>query len=287
MRRLLLLSLICGFSYNVYAGENNCSAETAAVNAFNNYIFIQERPFNDSLKEMKMHIKSSDDYIDNTAYAKFDDCGELLILENSKVIKSRIKEHVIINDFNIRINKKDNNWRYNMKSKLSDIDQHGVDNILMMQRMHGKFLTDRNGKITKSQDTSYATIGGERIKFNSETRFLRDNKGRLSESDRVSTQPNDSSNTRYFYDDKDRLIRTQSESTTEEYTYTDDGRESGSTMIQKFSTTEITVTTCKDWNKFGRCTHAEQDITLLIEDKKSKKDSVYKHHAEISYEYIY
>lgn len=287
MRKLLLLGLICGFSYNVYAGENNCSAEIAAVNAFNNYIFIQERPFNDSLKEMKMHIKSSDDYIDNTAYAKFDDCGELLILENSKVVKSRIKEHVIINDFNIRINKKDNNWRYNIKSKLSDIDQHGVDNILMMQRMHGKFLTDRNGKITKSQDTSYATLGGERIKFNAETRFLRDNKGRLSESDRVSTQPNDSANTRYFYDDKDRLIRTQSESTTEEYTYTDDGRESGSTMIQKFFTTEITVTTCKDWNKFGRCTQAEQDITLLIEDKKSKKDSVYKHHAEISYEYIY
>lgn len=278
---------MCAFSYNVYAGENNCSAETAAVNAFNNFIFMQERSFNDSLKEMKVHIKSSDDYIDNSAYAKFDDCGGLLILENSEIIRSRIKEHVIVNVFNIRINKQDENWRYNMTFKLSDIDQHGVDNTFMVQRQHGKFLTDRNGKITKSEDTSYATIGDERMKFKAETRFLSDNKGRLSKLDRVSTQPNDSSNTRYFYDDKDRLIRTQSDSATKEYTYTDDGKESGSTMVQIFSTTETTVTICKDWNKFGRCTRAEQDITVLIENEKDKKDSVYKHHAAIDYEYVY
>lgn len=275
------------FLINVYAGENNCSAETAAVNAFNNFIFTQERPFNDSVKEMKMRIKSSDDYIDNSSYVKFDDCGRLLILENNKVVKSRIKENVIVNAFNIRINKKDEGWRYNMTFKLSDIDQHGVDNILMMQRMHGKFLTGNDGKITKSEDTSYATFGDERIKFKAETRFLSDNKGRLSKSDRVSTQPNDNSNTRYFYDDKDRLIRTQSDSTTEEYTYTDDGKESGSTMVQTFSTTETTVTTCKDWNKFGRCTRAERDITVLIESENGENDSVYKHHAEIDYEYVY
>lgn len=287
MRKLLLLSLMCAFSYNVYAGENNCSAETTAINAFNNFIFTQEQPFNDSVKEMKMHIKSSDDYIESNAYVKFDDCGRLLILENSKVVKSRIKENVIVNAFNIRINKKDEGWRYNMTFKLSGIDQHGVDNTFMLQRMRGKFLTGNNGKITKSEDTSYVTLGDERMKFKAETRFLSDNKGRLSKSDRVSTQPNDSSDTRYFYDDKDRLIRTQSDTTTEEYTYTADGKVSGSTMIQTFSTTETTVTTCKEWNKFGRCTRAERDITVLIESEKDKKDSVYKHHAEIDYEYVY
>lgn len=271
----------------MYAGENNCSEETAAVNAFNNFIFMQEQPFHDSLKEMKVHIKSSDDYIDNSAYAKFDDCGGLLILENSEIIKSRIKEHVIVNVFNIRINKQDENWRYNMTFKLSDIDQHGVDNTFMIQRQRGKFLTDRNGKITKAEDTSYATLGDERMKFKAETRFLSDNKGRLSKLDRVSTQPNDSSNTRYFYDDKDRLIRTQSDSTTKEYTYTADGKQSGSTMVQTFSTTETTVTICKDWNKFGRCTRAEQDITVLIESESGEKDGIYNHHAEIDYEYVY
>ncbi|WP_368888448.1 hypothetical protein [Morganella morganii] len=287
MKKLLLLSLIYGFSYNVYAGENTCSAETAAVNAFNNFIFTQEQPFNDSVKEMKMHIKSSDDYIVSNAYVKFDDCGRLLILENSKVVKSRIKENVIVNVFNIRINKKDEGWRYNMTFKLSDIDQHGVDNTFIAQRLHGKFLTDRYGKITKAEDTSYATIGKDRLKFQAVTHFVSDDKGRLSKSDRVSTQPNDSSDTRYFYDDKDRLIRTQSDSTTEEYTYTPDGKESGSTMIQTFFTTETTVTTCKEWNEFGRCTRAERDITELIEDKKANKSSVYKHHADIDYEYVY
>lgn len=287
MRKLLLLSLMCAFSYNVYAGENNCSAETAAINAFNNFIFTQEQPFNDSVKEMKMHIKSNDDYIESNAYVKFDDCGRLLILENSKVVKSRIKENVIVNAFNIRINKKDEGWHYNMTFKLSGIDQHGVDNTFMLQRMHGKFLTGNNGKITKSEDTSYVTLGDERMKFKAETRFLSDNKGLLSKSDRVSTQPNDSSNTQFFYDDKDRLIRTQSDTTTEEYTYTADGKVSGSTMVQKFSTTDTTVTTCKDWNKFGRCTRAERDITVLIESEKDKKDSVYKHHAAIDYEYVY
>lgn len=287
MRKLLLLSLMCAFSYNVYAGENNCSAETAAINAFNNFIFTQEQPFNDSVKEMKMHIKSNDDYIESNAYVKFDDCGRLLILENSKVVKSRIKENVIVNAFNIRINKKDEGWRYNMTFKLSDIDQHGVDNTFMLQRMHGKFLTGNNGKITKSEDTSYVTLGDERMKFKAETRFLSDNKGLLSKSDRVSTQPNDSSDTRYFYDDKDRLIRTQSDTTTEEYTYTADGKVSDSTMIQKFATTDTTVTTCKEWNKFGRCTRAERDITVLIKSTNGEKDSVYKHHAEIDYEYVY
>lgn len=287
MRKLLLLSLMCAFSYNVYAGENTCSEETAAINAFNNFIFTQEQPFNDSVKEMKMHIKSNDDYIESNAYVKFDDCGRLLILENSKVVKSGIKENVIVNAFNIRINKKDEGWRYNMTFKLSGIDQHGVDNTFMLQRMHGKFLTGNNGKITKSEDTSYVTLGDERMKFKAETRFLSGDKGRLSESGRVSTQPNDSSDTRYFYDDKDRLIRTQSDSATEEYTYTDDGKESGSTMIQKFSTAETTVTTCKEWNKFGRCTRAERDITVLIESENGEKDSIYKHHAEIDYEYVY
>lgn len=287
MRKLLLLSLMCAFSYNVYAGENNCSAETAAINTFNNFIFSQEQPFNDSVKEMKMHIKSNDDYIESNAYVKFDDCGRLLILENSKVVKSRIKENVIVNAFNIRINKKDEGWHYNMTFKLSGIDQHGVDNTFMLQRMHGKFLTGNNGKITKSEDTSYVTLGDERMKFKAETRFLSDNKGLLSKSDRVSTQPNDSSNTQFFYDDKDRLIRTQSDTTTEEYTYTADGKVSGSTMVQKFSTTDTTVTTCKEWNKFGRCTRAERDITVLIKSTNGEKDSVYKHHAEIDYEYVY
>lgn len=278
---------MCAFSYNVYAGENNCSAETAAINTFNNFIFSQEQPFNDSVKEMKMHIKSNDDYIESNAYVKFDDCGRLLILENSKVVKSRIKENVIVNAFNIRINKKDEGWHYNMTFKLSGIDQHGVDNTFMLQRMHGKFLTGNNGKITKSEDTSYVTLGDERMKFKAETRFLSDNKGLLSKSDRVSTQPNDSSNTQFFYDDKDRLIRTQSDTTTEEYTYTADGKVSGSTMVQKFSTTDTTVTTCKEWNKFGRCTRAERDITVLIKSTNGEKDSVYKHHAEIDYEYVY
>lgn len=287
MRKLLLLSLMCAFSYNVYAGENNCSAETVAINTFNNFIFTQEQPFNDSVKEMKMHIKSNDDYIESNAYVKFDDCGRLLILENSKVVKSRIKENVIVNAFNIRINKKDEGWHYNMTFKLSGIDQHGVDNTFMLQRMHGKFLTGNNGKITKSEDTSYVTLGDERMKFKAETRFLSDNKGLLSKSDRVSTQPNDSSNTQFFYDDKDRLIRTQSDTTTEEYTYTADGKVSGSTMVQKFSTTDTTVTTCKEWNKFGRCTRAERDITVLIKSTNGEKDSVYKHHAEIDYEYVY
>ncbi len=58
-------------------------------------------------------------------------------------------------------------------------------------------------------------------------------------------------------------------------------------MVQTFSTTETTVTICKEWNKFGRCTRAERDITVLIESEKDKKDSVYKHHADIDYEYVY
>ncbi|OBU11354.1 hypothetical protein [Morganella psychrotolerans] len=53
MRKLFLLCLICGVSYNAYSSEEICSGDMISANDFNNFIFSQEQPFNDSLKEIK------------------------------------------------------------------------------------------------------------------------------------------------------------------------------------------------------------------------------------------
>jgi hypothetical protein len=55
----------------------------------------------------------------------------------------------------------------------------------------------------------------------------------------------------------------------------------------KSFTTETTTTTCKSWDKFGRCINAQQNISILIKDVKKNRDSVYDHVAEIKYDYVY
>lgn len=118
-------------------------------------------------------------------------------------------------------------------------------------------------------------------------RLLIDDKDRLSESNRVSTLKNDSVKTVYNYDDQNRLIKTASDSTTVEFTYGNDNRELSSKKVQKFFTTETTITTCNEWNEFGRCTNARQNISILIKDDKDGKDHIYNHLANIKYDYVY
>ncbi|MET4864262.1 hypothetical protein L9H26_06125 [Morganella psychrotolerans] len=287
MKKSLLLCLMCSVSYNAHSSEKTCSGDMISVNAFNNFIFTQEQPFNDSLKEINLRIKSKDDYISNNTHAEFDGCGVLLKLKSNEVIKSQIKENILINATDMAINKNDKIWGYKMTFKMSAVNQDGIEKNIMLQKMSGKFQTDINGKINKSEDTSYVLIGKDRMSAKAVTTFLIDDKDRVSESSRVSTMKNDSVNTIYSYDSKNRLIQTRSGSTIEEFTYGDDNRELSSKKVQEFFTTETTVTTCKDWNKFGRCTDAEQDISVLIKGDKGKKDAIYNHHADIKYDYVY
>ncbi|MTC76175.1 hypothetical protein GKR75_18270 [Providencia sp. wls1919] len=284
----VLLSLPLMYSFYAYAGEQNCSADTIAINNFNNFVFAQERPFNDSLKAMNSRTTSQDDYINNTVQTKFDDCGALIELTGHEVVKFSIHDSVSIKSIDMSMKKNGDGWDYKSAFKLSVINQDNVEKTILQQKMNGKFFTDQNGKITEAKDSSYTTtLDKERMLTRAVTTFLTDDKGRLSESNRVSTLENDSVKTAFHYDAKNRLVRMQSDSTVKEFTYDDNDRPLTEKTIEEFFTTETTVTTCNSWNTFGRCTDAEKNITTLIKDEHGGKDSVYNYHANIKYDYVY
>ncbi len=288
MRKSFLICLICGVSYNAYSSEEICSGDMISANDFNNFIFSQEQPFNDSLKEINLRIKSKDDYVSNSTHVEFDVCGRLLNLKSNEVVKSQINEHILISVKDAIVNENDKGWDYKVTFKMSTVNQEdGIENTFMLQKISGKFQTDSDGKINKSEDASSVFFGKEQMSAKAVTTFLTDDKGRVSESNRVSTMENDSVNTIYSYDSENRLIQTRSGSTTEDFTYDDQSRELSSKKVQEFFTTETTVTTCKDWNKFGRCTSAEQNISVLIKGDKGKKDAIYNHYADVEYDYVY
>lgn len=287
MNKLLLSCLVFIFSYNAHASEKFCSTDRVATNAFNNSILIQERSFNDSLKKSSVYIESDDDYIHEDSRAEFDDCGALLTLRSNKIIKSKINANSLVNQIDIAMDKKDGAWLYSMVFKIDIIEQDGAIKNMMTQEMKGEFLTGSDGRINKSEDTSTIPGGKNDQLTQAVTTFLIDDKGRLSESNRLSTLKNDSVKTVYDYDDQSRLIKIASDSTTVEFTYGNDNRELGSKKVQKLFTTETTDTTCKEWNEFGRCTHARQDISILIKNDKDGKDHTYNHLAGIKYDYVY
>lgn len=215
-----------------------------------------------------MRIESKDDYIKADTQMEFDECGVLLSSRSNKTIRSRINNNVLLTQLNGAIDKNHKNWDYNMTFKMSMIEHDDAQSELITQKMSGSFLTDSNGKIIRSEDTSDISAGKNQQSGKAITTFSTDEAGRLSGSSRVSTLGNDSGNTVYSYDAKNRLIRTLSGSTTGDFTYDNDDRELTSKEVMKSFTTETTITTCKSWDTFGRCINAQQNISILIKDEK-------------------
>lgn len=287
MKKLLLLCLPVIYSCNVYSSEKTCSESSSSVNTFNNMILAQDASTKQTPKKVSMRIESKDDYIKADTQMEFDECGALLRSRSNKTIRSRINNNVLLTQLNGAIDKNHKNWDYNMTFKMSMIEHGDAQSELFTQKMSGSFLTGSNGKIIRSEDTSDIFAGKNQQSGKAITTFSTDEAGRFSGSSRVSTLGNDSGNTVYSYDAKNRLIRTLSGSTTADFTYDNDDRELTSKEVMKSFTTETTTTTCKSWDEFGRCINAQQNILILIKDEKKNRDNVYDHVAEIKYDYVY
>lgn len=287
MKKLLLLCLPVIYSCNVYSSEKACSENLSSVNTFNNMILAQDSSTKKIPKKVSMRIESKDDYIKADTQMEFDECGALLSSRSNKTIRSRINNNILLTQLNGAIDKNHKNWDYNMTFKMSMIEHGDAQSELLTQKMSGSFLTDSNGKIIRSEDTSDISVGKNQQSGKAITTFSTDEAGRLSGSNRVSTLGNDSDNIVYSYDAKNRLIRTLSGTTIADFTYDNDDRELTSKEVMKSFTTETTTTTCKSWDKFGRCINAQQNISILIKDVKKNRDNVYNHVAEIKYDYVY
>ncbi len=287
MKKLLLLCLPVIYSCNVYSSEKACSENLSSVNTFNNMILAQDSSTKKIPKKVSMRIESKDDYIKADTQMEFDECGALLSSRSNKTIRSRVNNNILLTQLNSAIDKNHKNWDYNMTFKMSMIEHGDAQSELLTQKMSGSFLTDSNGKIIRSEDTSDISVGKNQQSGKAITTFSTDKAGRLSGSNRVSTLGNDSGNTVYSYDAKNRLIRTLSGTTIADFTYDNDDRELTSKEVMKSFTTETTTTTCESWDKFGRCINAQQNISILIKDEKKNRDNVYDHVAEIKYDYVY
>lgn len=287
MKKSMLLFLPLIYSCNVYANKNLCSKKTSANNAFNNAILAQESSAKKTPKKISMRITSKDDYISADSQVEFDDCGTLLHSRAKKTVRSQINKSILVIQFSSTLDKNHSNWDYSSTFNMSMIENDNTRHELMAQEISGTVLTDDGGRIVRSEEASDLLIKQKHQSSKAVTTFLADDAGRLSKVKRVSTLGNDSGNTVYSYDAKNRLIRTTSGTTTADFTYDNDDRELASKEVMKSFTTETTTTTCKSWDEFGRCINAQQNILILIKDEKKNRDNVYDHVAEIKYDYVY
>lgn len=280
---LLLLTSSC----TSFANEANCMKEVVQTNAFNNFILFEEIGPNDSLKEMKVRIKGIDDYLNGDSTVKFDECGALLSMKGNQTKKFKNNDHVLISDSQVSMNKTGKDWDYEFGFKMSIIDKNGKEIDLVQQKVKGQFLTDEKGKINKAIDSSDTVVSGEETKGSSITKYKVNEDGKVSETIQLGTLPTDNSVKKYFYDEDGRLIKSQTESTTEEFSYDDKGRDLSVTSVQELFTTETSITTCKSWNESGRCTKAEINASTLFKGENGKKDETRTNQAEVTFDLIY
>ncbi len=284
---LLYLFSVAFFSYSSHASEAKCLKESAQINAFNNFILYDESLPNDSLKEIRVQVKSKDDYLNSDVKVNFDNCGAVLTMEGSETKKFRNNGQELISTSHVNMNKTAKNWDYKFSFNMSIVDEKGVENQLVQQQSKGTYLTDNAGKIYKTIGTSNIVVGDEKTNGKSVTTYVTNEDGKLSESKQVGTLDTDNSTKKYFYDRNGLLIKTQTDSTVEEFSYDETGRELSMKSVAKLFTTETSVTTCKSWNEFGRCTKAEINASTFFKGENGKKDETRINHAEITFDLIY
>ncbi|WP_369311067.1 hypothetical protein [Providencia rettgeri] len=280
---LFLLSASC----SSFASETNCLKDSIQINELNNFILFEETSPYDSLKEMRIRTKGSDDYLNEDSTVKFDDCGALLSLQGNQTKKFKNNDHVLISTSQINMNKIGKGWDYEFGFKMFIVDKDGTEIDLVQQKSKGKYLTNEEGKIHKSIENSNVVVSGEETKGTSETKYKINEYGKLSESIRLGTLETDNSTKKYFYDENGRLIKSQTELTTEEFSYDEMGRELSIKSVQKLFTTETSITTCRSWNDSGRCTKAEKNATTFFKGVHGQKDEKRTNQAEIEFDFVY
>ena len=284
---LLYLLFVVSYSYGLQASERDCLNDSLPINAFNNFILYEESISNGSLKEMRVQTKSKDDYLNSDVKVNFDNCGVLLTIEGSKTKKFKNNERVLISASHASVNKRAKGWDYKFSFNMSMIDEEGVEKDILQQQAKGVYLTDDGGKINKTVGTFNIVVGNEKTKGKSVTTYAFNKDGKLSESKQLGTLETDNSTKKYFYDLNGRLIKTQTESTIEEFSYDETGRELSIKSVAELFTTETNVTTCKSWNELGRCTKAEINTSTLFKGDNGQKDVTRKNHAEVTFDLIY
>lgn len=285
----LFITLLSLCTFQTYAAQ--CTADSFAKNRLNNFILLSQQTRTEIPKSVEMTIDSPDGYLRASAQSHFTQCGEL-IGSSIKEVKTSTgpTKNVFTATNEVQLNRTEFGWRIQM-------DANGVitDNIsqkttqLYRQTLEGLYQLNNKGFIshaanrsiiaaTKAGDKDETTVGTIDYVLNSSGLLARAvNKGSMAINNYTMV---------YSYDGNDRLIKTQSPSTVEEYAYDNEGRDLSLSKTQTYFTIEKNLTTCEAWNAQGECTRANMDIMIVPVDRTGKQ-YVDKHKAVMTTKYEY
>ncbi|HHP1264908.1 hypothetical protein C3B80_11550 [Enterobacter cloacae] len=284
----ILITFLSLCSFQTYAAQ--CTAETFAKNKLNNLILLNQQTRTEIPKSVEITVDSPDGYIRASAQSNFDQCGELTGSSVKEVKTSPGPKNVFTTINEIQLNRTEFGWRIQLDANGVIVDNNSQKATqLYRQTLEGMYQLNNNGLIshvvnrsiiaaTKPGDKDKTTVGAIDYVFNSSGLLARVvSKGSLAI---------DNYTTVYSYDDNDRLIKTESPSTIEEYTYDNEGRDLSLSKTQTYFTVEKNLTTCEEWNSHGECTRANMDTTIVPADRTGKQ-YVEKHKAVMTTKYEY
>lgn len=284
----LFITLLSLCTFQTYAAQ--CTVETLAKNKLNNFILLGQQARTETPKSVSVTIDSPDGYLRTSLQSNFSQCGELISGHMKEVKASTGQNGVFTATSDIQLNKTEFGWRIQVDSNgvIADKNSQKTTQIYRqtlegMYQLNSKEIISRaiNRSVfvaTKPGDKDKTAVGTIDYTFNSS--------GLLASAVSKGSMAIDNNTIVYIYDDNHRLIKTQSPSTIEEYGYDNEGRELTLSKTQTYFTIEKKLTTCKEWNSHGECTHANMDITITPTDRTGKQ-YMDKHNAVMTAQYEY
>lgn len=284
----LFITLLSLCTFQTYAAQ--CTAETFAKNKLNNFILLSQQTRTEIPKSVSITIDSPDGYLRTSVQSNFSQCGELIGGRMKEVKTSTGQKTVFTATSEVQLNKTEFGWRIQVDSNGVIADKNSQKTTqVYRQTLEGMYQLNDKGIISRAVNRSIiaATKAGDKDKTTVGTiDYVFNSSGLLARAVNKGSLTIDNNTTVYIYDGNDRLIKTQSPSTIEEYAYDNEDRELSLSKTQTYFTIEKNLTTCEEWNSHGECTRANMDIMIAPADRTGKQ-YVDKHKAVMTAKYEY
>lgn len=286
--KILFITLLPLCTFHTYAAQ--CTAEILAKNKLNNFILINQQAGKEIPKSIEATIDSPDGYLRTSIQSNFSRCGELIGGSFKEVKTSKGPKTVFTATNEIELSRAEFGWRItiNANGVIADSNSQKATQVYR-QSLEGIYQLNDKGVISHAVNRSIiaATKAGDKDKITVGTiDYVFSSSGLLERMVTKGSLAIDNNTIVYSYDDNQRLLKTQSPSTIEEYVYDNDGRELSSSKTQTYFTIEKTLTTCEEWNSQRECTRANMDIMIVPADRTGKQ-YVAKHKAVMTAKYEY
>lgn len=249
----LSITLLSLCTFQTYAAQ--CTVETIAKNKLNNFILLSQQTRTEIPKSVSITIDSPDGYLRTSVQSNFSQCGELIGGHMKEVKASTGQKTAFTATSEIQLNKTEFGWRILMDSNgiMADKSSQKTTQVYR-QTLEGMYLLNNKGIISRAinrsviaattpEDKDKTAVGTIDYAFNSS--------GLLASVTSKGSMAIDNNTIVYSYDGNHRLIKTQSPSTIEEYSYDNEGRELTLSKTQTYFTIE------KHWPPARSGTHME------------------------------